>query len=194
MVKAGRLLLLLNSPPTLSNCQPTVCCCLLWIGFNTYWKHWPPCVWLKNQNLSFEVIYLDLLPSFCICSLFSDCNLLQSQRYLSCNLAFLCVFMAVPVRLRVEGWEKAGEGTEEKKKGSEHVCESRSSNAPAKLTSLHLVMCGRQRERDTPWISNFIGAEKGGQAELGNLSRCLARNWCFWSESESGRTQIHTSS
>lgn len=83
--------------------------------------------------------------------------------------------MAVAVGLRVEGQEKAGEGSEEEKKESEHVCESLSSDAPAKLTSLHLVMCGSERETRCEYQISLL-LRKGGQAGLGNFSCCLARS------------------
>ncbi len=59
---------------------------------------------------------------------------------------------------------KGGDGSlrkrerERKRETILDVCECHLLNAPAKLLSLVLVMCGV--ERDTSWISNFIWGEK----------------------------------
>lgn len=62
----------------------------------------------------------------------------------------------------MEGWEKTGKGVEDKKRVSEHVCQSLSSSASAELTSLCLLMCDGEREKYCEYQIS-VEPRKGGQ-------------------------------
>ncbi len=186
---AGWLLLLPRKrPPTpVWRASPVVFCETVLETFTTSDVRTKTFIFLKE-------FCLDLLRPFCISFLFSDCNPLQSQQYLSCSLVCvsLCLYGCPCVRLRVEGWEKGGKGAGKKRESERCVwisltqCTSRA----AVPTSCDVW----RRARRAVNIKFRRSWAKEGRQSLENLSRCLARDRRPWSESRSGHTQTHTAS
>ncbi len=154
----------------------------MWNSF-TFLELFTPPLASKLKHFTPRGVLSRPVPFFCNHTLFSACNLLQSQQHLSCSLVFLCVFVVFPV-LDWEWWGgKRRGGCSDEDRASEHdsmcvcVCVCRWPNAPAKLLSLLLVMCGETRHE----YQISLELRKGGQAEHGNRSCCLARNCRIWS-------------